>query len=65
MCVVHGKKHSERELGKAAIFHQPTISHLESSNSIVVVKARAAATHRRSRSFRRLFSKGSKPKFII
>ena len=42
MCVVHGKKHSERELGKAAIFHQPTISHLESSNSIVVVKARAA-----------------------
>ena len=40
--MVHGKKHSERELGKAAIFHQPTISHLESSNSIVVVKARAA-----------------------
>lgn len=35
----------KRELGKAAIFHQPTISHLESSNSIVVVvKAAAAAT---------------------
>ena len=36
----------KRELGKAAIFHQPTISHLESSNSIVVVvKAAAAATN--------------------
>ena len=34
----------KRELGKAAIFHQPTISHLESSNSIVVV-VKAAATN--------------------
>ena len=35
----------KRELGKAAIFHQPTISHLESSNSIVVVVKAAAATN--------------------
>ena len=35
----------KRELGKAAIFHQPTISHLESSNSIVVVVKAAATTN--------------------